>query len=179
MLEGVTLAQVVELVVEVLVDLAGGAVLHEKTAQNTKATHPEDLGGHTGIGGTLALTVTTVATDSAGEVQLAGAGARVHGDGLADDEAIGDQLADGLAGVGVRDLALLVGVEPDLALAAAGDRRGEALLSSQVDPERNCPLACRTSIQYRPSIKYSFGSLPSNRLFRVLRSCLPRRIVLH
>lgn len=43
MLEGVTLAQVVELVVEVLVDLARGTVLDEETAENTLATHPEDL----------------------------------------------------------------------------------------------------------------------------------------
>ena len=42
-LEGVTLAQVVELVVEVLVDLAGGTVLDEETAENTLTTHPEDL----------------------------------------------------------------------------------------------------------------------------------------
>jgi hypothetical protein len=43
----------------------------------------------------------------------------VHGDGLADDEAILDELADRLTGVGVGDLAGLVGVEPDLALSAA------------------------------------------------------------
>lgn len=43
MLEGVTLAQVVELVVEVLVDLAGGTVLDEETAENTLTTHPENL----------------------------------------------------------------------------------------------------------------------------------------
>ena len=42
-LEGVTLAQVVELVVEVLVDLAGGTVADEQTTENTHATHPEDL----------------------------------------------------------------------------------------------------------------------------------------
>jgi hypothetical protein len=42
-LEGVTLAQVVKLVVEVLVDLAGGTVLDEETAENTLTTHPEDL----------------------------------------------------------------------------------------------------------------------------------------
>jgi hypothetical protein len=45
----------------------------------------------------------------------------VGGDWLADDEAILDELADGLAGVGVGDFALLAGVEPDLALAAADD----------------------------------------------------------
>lgn len=133
-LEGVTLAEVVELVVEVLVDLAVVAVLDEEAAEDTEAAHPEDLAGHTGIGGTLPLTEATVATVAAGEVQLAGAGPRVLGDGLADDQAIGDELAHGLAGVGVANLADLVGVEPDLVLAAANDRGGQALLSAEVDP---------------------------------------------
>lgn len=153
-LEGVTLAQVVELVVKVLVDLAGGAVLDQKTAEDTETAHPHDLAvvvssvaarwdevgeragipGHTGVLGTLSLTETTVATDAASGGQLTGAGARVHGDGLADDEAIGDELADGLAGVGVGDLVDLVGVEPDLSLAAANDRGRQALLGAKVDP---------------------------------------------
>ena len=42
-LEGVTLAQVVQLVVQVLVDLASGTVADEQTAENTHAAHPEDL----------------------------------------------------------------------------------------------------------------------------------------
>jgi hypothetical protein len=42
-LERVTLAEVVELVVEVLVDLAGGAVLDEQTAEDTQTTHPHHL----------------------------------------------------------------------------------------------------------------------------------------
>ena len=41
--EGVTLAQVVEFVVEVLVDLSRGTILDEKPAQNTLATHPKNL----------------------------------------------------------------------------------------------------------------------------------------
>ena len=147
-LEGVTLAQVVELVVQVLVDLAAGAVLNEKAAEDSEAAHPQNLRRHTGVGSTLALTVTTVAANSAGKVELTGAGARMHRHGLSDDEAIGDQLADGLTGVGVRDFALLIGVEPDLALAAADDRRGEALLSSQVDPVRNRSLAVRTALSH-------------------------------
>ena len=134
MLEGVTLAQVVELVVEVLVNLAAGTVLGEQTTEDTLAAHPQDLLGHTGIGGTLALSVATVAALSPGEVEVAGAGSGVLGHGLADDEAIGDELADGLARVGVGDLALLVGVEPDLALTAANDRGGQALLGEEVDP---------------------------------------------
>jgi len=39
-LEGVTLAQLVELVVKVLVDLACGTVLDEETSKNTQASHP-------------------------------------------------------------------------------------------------------------------------------------------
>ena len=42
-LEGVTLAQVVELVVKVLVDLAGSTVLDEQTAEDTQTTHPQNL----------------------------------------------------------------------------------------------------------------------------------------
>ena len=177
-LEGVTLAQVVELVVEVLVDLAGGTVLDEQTTEDTLAAHPDDLAvdnlsasvsptvpfllhlppisilllrrqdtsssfhlgerlvipGHTSVLGTLSLTETTVATLTAGLVQLPGARARVHGNGLADDEAIGDELADGLARVGVGDLAGLVRVEPDLALTAADNCGSQALLSTEVDP---------------------------------------------
>lgn len=93
-----------------------------------------DILRHTGIGGTLPLSETTVATNSSGKVQLTRAGTRVHGDGLSDDEAIGDELADRLAGVGVGDLVDLVGIEPNLALTAAEDIGREALLGDQVDP---------------------------------------------
>jgi hypothetical protein len=61
----------------------------------------------------------------------------VHGDGLADDEAILDELADGLTGVGVGDFAGLVGVEPDLALSATDHGGREALLSAEVDPVKH------------------------------------------
>lgn len=42
-LEGVTLAQVVELVVKVLVNLAGSTVLDQQAAEHTKAAHPHNL----------------------------------------------------------------------------------------------------------------------------------------
>lgn len=54
----------------------------------------------------------------------------MHCDGLADNEAIGNELADSLAAVGVGDLVDLIGVEPDLALAAVGDGGRQALLSA-------------------------------------------------
>lgn len=58
----------------------------------------------------------------------------MHGDGLADDEAIGNELADGLAGICVGDLVDFVRVEPDLAFAAADDGGGEPLLGAEIDP---------------------------------------------
>ena len=42
-LEGVTLAQVVKLVVQVLVDLASSAVLDEQAAEDTQTAHPHHL----------------------------------------------------------------------------------------------------------------------------------------
>lgn len=132
-LEGVTLAQVVELVVKVLVDLASSTVADEEATENTHAAHPENLAGHTGLLGTLTLTQTAVSADSAGGVELTGTDAGVHGNGLADDEAIADELTDGLTGVGVGDLIHLIGVEPNLALAAAHHGGGQALLGAKVD----------------------------------------------
>ena len=160
-LEGVTLGQVVQLVVKVLVDLSGGTVLDEETAEDTETAHPDDLAidirvskqspssslishketppsplwswyrdcvpWHTSVLGTLPLTETTVATNSSSGGQLPGAGTRVHGDGL----------ADGLARVGVGNLAGLVGVEPDLALSATDHGGREALLSAEVDPVKH------------------------------------------
>ena len=90
--------------------------------------------GHTGILGTLSLTETTVSADTTSGVQLTGTGARVHGDRLADDEAIADQLADRLTRVGVGDLVHLIRVEPHFALAAADHGGREALLGTEVDP---------------------------------------------
>jgi len=132
-LESVTLAQVVEFVVQVLVNLAAGSVLDEETAENTKTAHPDDLARHTSIRSTLSLTKTTVSTNSSCSCKLPSARSRVHGNGLSDDEAICNELSDGLAGVGVRDLAGLIGIEPDLALSAADDGGRQALLGGKVD----------------------------------------------
>jgi hypothetical protein len=96
-LEGVTLGEVVELVVEVLVDLSLGTVLDEETAEDTEAAHPEDLGWHTGILGTLPLTETSVATSTLGIREDPGAGTGVHGGGLLDDKTVTDELTDSLA----------------------------------------------------------------------------------
>lgn len=54
----------------------------------------------------------------------------MHRHRFADDQSIGNEFADGLARVGVGDFIDFIGIEPDLALAAAGHGGGEALLSA-------------------------------------------------
>jgi hypothetical protein len=39
-LEGVTLAELIEFVVEMFVDFSGGAVLDKKASKNSEASHP-------------------------------------------------------------------------------------------------------------------------------------------
>lgn len=90
--------------------------------------------GHSRILSTLSLAEASVTAVPPSLSQLAGPRARVHGNGLADDEAIAHKLADGLAGVGVGDLVDLIGIEPDLTLATANHGGGEALLGTKVDP---------------------------------------------
>jgi hypothetical protein len=139
-------------VVQVLVDLAAGTVLDEETAENTETAHPDNLAirldqnvslssqlryiipRHTSIRSTLPLTKTTMSTNSSCSCEFPGARSRVHGDGLSDDQAICDELSDGLAGVGIGDLTGLIGIKPDLALSAADDGGREALLGGEVDP---------------------------------------------
>jgi hypothetical protein len=69
-----------------------------------------------------------VAALSLGGEEIACARARVHSRGLDDDPSVLDELLDVGAGVGVANLGLLSGVEPDFSFADACDARGEALL---------------------------------------------------
>jgi hypothetical protein len=54
-LEDVTLAAHVELMVEMGINLLGGAVLSQQAAQHPLAAHPKHLHGHAGVRATLAL----------------------------------------------------------------------------------------------------------------------------
>lgn len=44
-LEGVTLAKMVQFVIEMLVDFSRSAIFHEQTAEDSEPTHPQDLAG--------------------------------------------------------------------------------------------------------------------------------------
>jgi hypothetical protein len=74
-----------------------------------------------------------VPTLSFGGEEIACAGARVDGRGLDDDTAVFDELLDVGAGVGVSDLGLFSGVEPDFSFADACDAGGKALLRPEID----------------------------------------------
>ncbi len=134
MLECVTFAKMVEFVVQMLVDLPASTILHKKTAENSESSHPNDLARehsvsilfpfalclirelcipwHTSIRSTFPFTKTTMSTNSSSSLKITGSRSRVHSNRLANDEAIGDELPNGLAGVCVADLVGLVGVQP-------------------------------------------------------------------
>ncbi|GMT04491.1 hypothetical protein PENTCL1PPCAC_26665, partial [Pristionchus entomophagus] len=131
-LEGVTLGTEIENVVQMLVDLLSLSVLLEETTEDAHASHPDHLLGHTSILGSETLTSARVTNLAASLSELAGAVARVHSDGLADDETILHQTTDVLAGVGIGDLVDLIGVEPDLSLSALEYGRREAFLQAQI-----------------------------------------------
>lgn len=133
-LEGVTLGSQVQRVVQVLVDLAGVSVLGQQSSQHSQSSHPQNLGRHTGVLGTLSLTVAHVSTVSLGLGQRSGSGSRVDGHRLLHNGTVSVQLSDGLTGVGAGQLGGLVRVQPDLSLTNTDDGCGESLLSSEVSP---------------------------------------------
>lgn len=116
-----------------LVDLASLTVLPEQAAQHTLAAHPLDLGREAGLGGTLALTVASVTADTLGGVQAASALTRGAPDGLLNDLAILDELANIGTRVRVRNVGLLSRVKPNLALAHTKDGRSQTPLNSKID----------------------------------------------
>lgn len=116
-----------------LIDLSSFPVFPQQPPQHPLSPHPLNLGGHTSLRGTLPLTRAGVSALSLCGEESLGAGARVDGSGLDDDAAILDELLYVGAGVGVPDFRLLVGVEPDFALADARDGCGEPLLRAKID----------------------------------------------
>jgi hypothetical protein len=116
-----------------LVDLACFSVLPQQPSQNPLSPHPLHLGGETSLSSTLSLTRTSVTTLAFGSKKVAGAGTGVYNGGFYDDTAIFDKFLNVRAGVGIPDLSLLSGVEPNFALANTGDGSCESLLRTKVD----------------------------------------------
>mmetsp|Transcript_704 Transcript_704/g.2162 ORF Transcript_704/g.2162 Transcript_704/m.2162 type:complete len:267 (-) Transcript_704:9-809(-) len=135
-LEHVTPRLHVELVVEVLVDLLLLPVLLEEAPEHALPPDPQHLGGHARLARAAALAVARVAALADRLKVLQAPRAGVHLLRLLDDEAVLDEFADVLAGVGHGDVIGLVGVQPDLALAALEHGRSQPLLHAQVDAHR-------------------------------------------
>lgn len=96
-LKHIALGLEVQLMVQMLVNLARLPVFAQQSAQHSLAAHPEDRLGHAGISGTVTLTRAAVPSLSLGNKQGAHTEARVDGLGLADDQTVLDQVADVLA----------------------------------------------------------------------------------
>mmetsp|Transcript_35962 Transcript_35962/g.106302 ORF Transcript_35962/g.106302 Transcript_35962/m.106302 type:complete len:236 (+) Transcript_35962:567-1274(+) len=127
-LEHVTLDPHVKLVVQVLVDLLRVAVLLEQTAQNAHAANPQHLRWQAGLTGTTALAVASATSLGLGLGRQARASAGVDLGRLPDDETVLDKLPHILPGVGHGNFIDLIGVKPDLPLAAPQHRGCKPLL---------------------------------------------------
>lgn len=117
---------------QMLINLACLSVLSQQPTKDPLTTHPDHARRHPGLGSTLPLSRAGVSSLSLCSVGLTDTEAGVHDGGLLDDEAVGIELADVLARVGVADFGGLVGVEPDLAFAAVQDFRRELLLGAKI-----------------------------------------------
>lgn len=111
-----------------LIDLSSFPVFLQQSPEYSLPPHPDDLGRHTRICGTLSFTETSVTTLSLGSEKLTSSCSRVDGGGLDDDTTVLDELLYVGSRVGVANFSLLSGVEPYFSLANASDARGEALL---------------------------------------------------
>lgn len=96
-LELVTLGGEVKSVVHLAIDLLGLSVPTEQSTEDTKASHPQNLLGHTGVFGTLSLTGTLMATVALGKGPHLCAGSGVSSNILSHDQSVLDELPDILA----------------------------------------------------------------------------------
>ena len=110
------------------VNLSAFTVFPQQTTKNSLSPHPLNLGRHPSLGSTLPLTHTCMPPLPLGGEKIASTCPRVDDGGLDNDSAILDELLDMGTGVCVSNFCLFIGVEPDLALADAGDGGGEPLL---------------------------------------------------
>lgn len=80
--------------IQIPIDLLRLAVLAEEVSKDSLAPHPEYFLRETSIAGSQTLSVAAVSALALSSVQLANSGARVHGDGLLNDEAVRNELSD-------------------------------------------------------------------------------------
>jgi hypothetical protein len=117
----VTLGSHVKGVVHSAIDFLGVSISTEESTEDSLSAHPDELGRHTGVSGSLSATGTVMATSALGSVPSLCTGSGVDGDLTSHDEVILSQLANVLAGVGESDFTGFVGVHPYSFLSALQD----------------------------------------------------------
>jgi hypothetical protein len=117
------------------VNLSGFSVLPQQPTQNSLSSHPNDTRGHSSLSGTLSLSWTGVTSLSLCSVSFTDTESRVHNSGFLDDESVSVEFADVLTRVGVSDFGAFIGIEPDLAFAAAKNLGSKLLLRTKI---RHC-----------------------------------------
>jgi len=100
-LEHITLALHVQVVIQMLVYLLSLSVTLEQPAEHAHAADPDDFLWHASVCRTLSLAGARVTSLPARQSILAHARPRVHGNRLADDQTVLDQLANVLTRVSV------------------------------------------------------------------------------
>ena len=81
----------------ILGDLLGLSILPEESSEDSLSPHPHDLDGHSGVLGSLSLSVTVVSSLSSGLMVLLDSESRVHMDLSSHDQSILSQLSDVLS----------------------------------------------------------------------------------
>lgn len=93
-LKDVSLDLEVEVVVHVLINLAGITVLAQHATEDTHATHPDHTARHTGFTGTTAFADTRVTSLALGLGDLTDTGSRVNLLGFLKDQPVLDKFAN-------------------------------------------------------------------------------------
>uniref|UniRef100_A0A673VM18 Uncharacterized protein n=1 Tax=Suricata suricatta TaxID=37032 RepID=A0A673VM18_SURSU len=130
--EHVALHFQVQAVIHVGVNLLRFAVSSEQPAQNPHPPHPGYLLRHSRIGCTFSLTNAHMPALLVGQSVFPASSPGMDSHRLPDDQPIFDQFPDLLTGVGIiGDFIGLIGIQPDLLFATAGDTGGKPLLKPE------------------------------------------------
>lgn len=114
----VTFSAHVESVVHVSVDFLGVSITTEESTEDSLSAHPDELGRHTCVPGSLSATSSGVTATSLGSVPSLAARAGVDVHLSSHDEVVFRELANVFTGISKSHFASLVGVNPDTFLTA-------------------------------------------------------------
>ena len=117
--------------VEGAVDLLGLPVLAEQSSEDALSADPEDLGGHSALASTSALTGTSVIALAFSFKVESSSGARVDFLFALHDEAVLDELSNKDSGVSLADLLDFVGIHPNTLPSALQHLSCQSLLTLQ------------------------------------------------